>query len=509
MGECIGKVYLVGAGSGDPGLITVKGAECIRTADVVVYDYLVGTRLLDQRRPDSELVYVGKKGGRHTMKQDDINRLLVDKARENKVVCRLKGGDPFVFGRGGEEALELVENGIPFEVVPGVTAAVAVPAYAGIPVTHRALTSTFALVTGHEDPTKESSSIDWSKLAAGIGTLAFYMGVRNLPVITDQLVKHGRDPETPVAVIRWGTTTRQKTVVGTLADVVDRVREAGVTAPAIILVGEVVSLREKLNWFETRPLFGWTVLVTRARAQASELVDMLELLGAHAIEFPTIRVENPDDFGPMDKAIDGLDTVDWLVFTSVNGVTRFMDRLRMKNLDVRELKGIKLCAIGSATCAAIESYSINVDLVPPKYVAESVAETMAAEDMAGKHVLIPRACVARSYLPEKLAELGAEVNVVDAYKTVPDTSDHSDTIEMLQKGEIDFVTFTSSSTVRHFVDMVGKDIIDTIKVQYASIGPITSRTAEELGLDVHTEAGRHDIPGLVEAIVKSAENDGD
>jgi uroporphyrinogen III methyltransferase/synthase len=504
MDERSGKVYLVGAGPGDPGLITVKGAACIMKADVIVYDHLVDSRLLGLKRADTESVYVGKKGAAHTMEQEDINRLLVEKATENKVVCRLKGGDPFVFGRGGEEAMALAEHGIPFEIVPGVTASVAAPAYAGIPVTHRALTSTFALITGHEDPTKDSSSIDWSKVATGIGTIAFYMGVKTLPEITAKLIEFGRSPDTPAATVQWGTTSRQRTVVGTLADLAEKVQEAGITAPAITIVGEVVSLREHLSWFETRPLFGLTVMVTRARAQASDLVSLLEELGAQTVEFPTIRIEDPDDTEPLDRAIDSLDGVDWLIFTSVNGVARFMNRLTSKGRDVRELKGVKICAIGPATRTEVERHSIRVDIVPPKYVAESVVEALAAKDMAGKRVLMPRASVARSLLPDALREMGAEVDEVDAYKTVPETANQTDRVEMLKSGEVDIVTFTSSSTVRNFVELVGKEALDTLpnSVRFASIGPVTSGTARDLGVEVSIETEQHDILGLVQAIVQ-------
>jgi len=504
MAVCSGKVYLVGAGPGDPGLITVKGTECIRKADVIVYDYLVNERLLGLRRADAEVVYVGKRGGRHTIEQEEISRLLVEKASENKVVCRLKGGDPFVFGRGGEEALELAARGIPFEVIPGVTAAVAAPACAGIPVTHRGYTSTFALVAGHEDPAKESSSVDWSTIATGIGTIALYMGVGNLPEVIRKLIEHGRSPDTPAAVIQWGTMPAQRTVTGTLADLAEKASEAGITAPAVTVVGDVVSLREQLAWFETRPLFGRTIMVTRARAQASELTGRLEELGACAIEFPTITIDDPDDFAPVDRAIGELDSVDWLVFTSVNGVTSFMKRLTRNGLDVRALKGVKICAIGSATRTEVERFSIGVDVVPPEYVAESVAETLAAEDMRSKRVLMPRAADARSFLPAKLSEMGADVIEVDAYKTVAEGAEQGDKIEMLTSGRVDVVTFTSSSTVRFFVEIVGRDALDRIpdSVRFASIGPITTQTARELGIEVSVEAGRHDMAGLVQSIVE-------
>ncbi|NQU07936.1 MAG: uroporphyrinogen-III C-methyltransferase, partial [Candidatus Abyssubacteria bacterium] len=344
-------VYLIGAGPGDPGLISVKGARCIQKADVVVYDYLSNPRLLSHCKPGAEKIYVGKKGSKHTLEQGDINKLLVDKASAGNVVARLKGGDPFVFGRGAEEALALKEAGIPFEIIPGITAAVAAPAYAGIPVTHRDLTSTFALITGHEDPTKEESAIDWAKVATGIGTIAFYMGVKNLPRIAEKLIEHGRSPDTPVAVIRWGTTPNQQTVVGTLENIVQKVKEAGLKAPAITLVGEVVKLREDLNWFETRPLSGKKIVVTRSRAQSSEFVEQIESLGAEAVEMPTIRIADPEDFGPLDKAISKIEAFDWIVLTSPNGAAALFERLDARELDARALGGVKVAAVGAATAA--------------------------------------------------------------------------------------------------------------------------------------------------------------
>jgi len=497
-------VYLIGAGPGDPGLISVKGLECLKKADVVIYDYLSNPRLLVHCRPEAEKIYVGKKGAQHTLEQEDINKLLVEKAAAGNVVARLKGGDPFVFGRGGEEAEALMEAGIPFEVVPGITAAVAAPAYAGIPVTHRDLTSTFALVTGHEDPTKEESAIDWAKLATGVGTLAFYMGVKNLPRIVEKLMKNGRSADTPVAVIRWGTMPEQKTVTGTLADIVERVKEAKITAPAITLVGEVVRMREHLNWFEARPLFGKRIVVTRSRAQASEFIEQLEGFGAEAIEMPTIKIADPEDFRPLDTAIDDIESFNWIVFTSVNAVGRFVDRLLQRGRDIRDLKGVKICAIGSATADEIRSYKLRVDLIPPKYVAESIIESLQTSgEIKGKRFLLPRADIARSLLPDEIAKLGGEAIEVDVYRTVLEEEADQQVIERLLSGEIDLVTFTSSSTVRNFAQLVGQDRLDQIKskTRFASIGPITTQTAKELGIPIHIEASQHDIPGLVEAIL--------
>ncbi len=496
-------VYLVGSGPGDPGLITVKGLECIKKANVIVYDYLVNSTLLKNARKDVELIYVGKKGNQHTMEQEDINQLLVDKAMENKVVTRMKGGDPYVFGRGGEEALVLKENNIPFEVVPGITAAIASPAYAGIPVTHRTCTSTFGLITGHEDPTKDQSDVDWEKLSTGLGTLTFYMGIKNLPNIVSQLVKHGRSEDTPVAIIRWGTTTSQETVVGTLSNILEKAKN--IKAPAITIVGEVVNLRDQLNWFETRPLFGKTIIVTRSRDQASEFSEQLTELGANVLEFPTINITIPDDFSPLDNELKSLESTDWIIFTSVNGVDSFFNRIFDLGGDIRDLKGVKICSIGPATTERIKGYHVKVDCQPPKYVAESVVEVLKeADELKGKRILMPRADIARSYIPEELQKIGAEVVDIIAYKTVVATNGDNSVLDKLKSGMVDIVTFTSSSTVRNFIKIVGEDNLSTFKenVQFASIGPITTDTAEEMGIDIHIKADEYTIPGLVQAIVE-------
>lgn len=497
-------VYLVGAGPGDPRLITVKGLECIKKADVIVYDYLVNVELLKAARPDGELIYVGKQGGAHTLEQDDINKLLVKKAMEDKIVTRLKGGDPYIFGRGGEEALVLHENRIPFEVVPGITAAIATPNYAGIPVTHRNFTSTFALITGHEDPTKDESSIDWAKISTGIGTLAFYMGIKNLPYITEQLMKHGRSKDTPVAVIRWGTTSQQKTVTGTLGTIVEKTKH--IKPPAITIVGEVVKLREQLNWFETKPLFGKTIVVTRSREQASEFADQLYEYGAHVIEFPTIEIAKPDTIQPLDNAIQNIQSYNWIVFTSINGVDSFFQRLFELGRDIRDLKGIKLCAIGPATEDGIKKYYLHVNCRPPRFVAESVVEELKkVTAIKGESFLLPRADIARSFLPEELQKLGGRVTDLVAYKTVMAQPKEINLLEKIKNGEVHVITFTSSSTVRNFVQIIGEKNIASLNghAQYASIGPITTQTAEELGFHIAIKAKEYTIPGLVNAILES------
>jgi uroporphyrinogen III methyltransferase/synthase len=497
-----GKVYLVGAGPGDPKLVTVKGLECIKGADVIVYDRLVDDRLLAEARPDAEMVYVGKTSRRHTMKQSEINKLLVRKAGEGKAVVRLKGGDPFVLGRGGEEAEELADRGIPFEVVPGVSAAMAVPAYAGIPVTHRGLASSLGVITGHEDPTKGDSAIAWDKVAAGMDTLVFLMGVENLAEIIGQLVKKGRPPATPVALIQNGTGPRQRTIVGTLADIADRAKEADFSPPAVIVVGEVVGLRPKLRWFDTRPLFGKRVLVTRARSQASVLSQMLADEGAEVIEMPAIEIEPVTDWRELDRAISGLSGYQWVIFTSVNAVEAFMGRLHAHNLDARALGGVRICAIGPATAAALKAHGLEADWLPQEYTAEGIIAGFKDRAISGGRVLLPRVQMAPQGLVEGLSGLGAAVEQVAAYRTVPATEALSRGKKVLLDGEVDIVTFTSSSTVRNLVSALGTDWPRLNEATIACIGPVTAATAAELGLKVDIAAREHTIPGLVAAIVE-------
>ena len=498
-----GKVFLVGAGPGDPGLITVKGADCIARADVVVYDYLASPTLLAHANPDAEMIYVGKKGGDHTLPQDGINALIVEKAKQGNMVARLKGGDPFIFGRGGEEAEVLIAAGIPFEVVPGVTAAIGASAYAGIPLTHRDYTSDVAFVTGHEDPTKAESSVDWHALATGIGTLVFFMGVKNLPTIAANLVANGRSADTPTAVIRWGTTPKQKTVTATLGTIVDEARGAGIKAPAIIIVGGVVNLRKTMQWFEKRPLMGRRIVVTRAREQASDLVQRLTEYGAECIQFPTIQVVPPPDWTGLDRAIETLDQYSWIVFTSVNGVDFFFRRLFENGLDVRALGHIKTAAIGPSTADRLRTWGLKSDIIPESYRAESVVEAFADKPVKGSRVLLPRAMEARSVLPEELARMGALVDEVTAYETRQTENRATDLIARLTERTIDMVTFTSSSTVKNFHRLLPPDQVDRLMdgVCIASIGPITSQTARDLGLSITIEADTYTIPGLIQAIL--------
>ena len=495
-----GLVYLVGAGPGDPGLITVKGLACLQKADVVIYDRLVSPALLGEAPRGCELIDAGKSPQGHTLPQKAINALLVEKALAGKVVVRLKGGDPFLFGRGGEEAEALAEAGVPFEVVPGVTSAIAAPAYAGIPVTHRDHTSTFTVVTGHEDPTKADSSIDWQKLATGVGTLVFLMGVGNLPKIVAKLIEHGRDPRTPVAIVQQGTEARQKTVTGTLADIVERAREADIKPPAVTIVGEVVRLREKLRWFDTKPLFGKRVLVTRSREQASALSQRLRELGAEPLEYPTIAIAPPKDIAPLDEAIARLPTYDWLIITSANGVRALVDRMSEKGMDIQALGRPKIAAIGPATAQALAEYGLRVDYMPQVYLAEQIAAGIG--DVAGQRILLPRAARVPKQLAQVLRDKGAVVDEVAAYRTLA-VGAPDELKALLADGQIDIVTFTSSSTLSNLVaglqGLTPADVMSRCLV--ACIGPVTARTAARLGIRVDVVAKEHTIPGLVEAIV--------
>jgi uroporphyrinogen III methyltransferase / synthase len=496
-------VYLVGAGPGDPELITLKGARCIARADVLIYDYLAAKALLNHAHAGCECIYVGKQGGDHTLTQEEINALIVSKAREGKIVTRLKGGDPFIFGRGGEEAEVLVSAGIEFEIVPGVTSAIAAPAYAGIPLTHRQFTSTVAFITGHEDPTKSESNIEWEALAKGIGTLVFLMGVKNLPHIVDRLRRFGRAADTPVALVRWGSTPQQKTVTGTLADIVERSRQAGMRAPAIIVIGQVVSLRDSLQWFERRPLLGRRIVVTRARAQASDLIQRLADLGADCLQAPTIRVTAPEHWEPLDAAIADLRRYDWIVFTSVNGVDFFFERLAAAGQDVRALSHIHTASIGPATARRLRCHGLNTDILPETYQAESVVAAFSRHPLNDVQILLPRARQARTILPEELRRMGAIVDEVTAYQTVQSDENAEQMLAALREGTIDMVTFTSSSTATNFrallPDATAEQLMQGVTV--ACIGDITAESARKLGFKVDIVADVFTIDGLCDAIV--------
>ncbi len=501
-----GKVYLIGAGPGDPDLITIKGKKCIQSADVIVYDYLADSILLEYAKENTEIIYVGKKGSDHTLTQDKINQLLVDKALEGKIIARLKGGDPFIFGRGGEEALVLIENKISCEIVPGVTSAIAAPAYAGIPLTHRDFTSTLAFVTGHENPEKKESDINWDSLAKGIGTIVFLMGVKNLQSIVKNLIDHGKPENTPIALVRWGTKPQQQTVTGTLLNIVQKVKEAGLKAPCIIVAGEVVNLRKSMKWFEKRPLMGKRIIVTRARYQASQLVDNLTRLGAQCLSFPTIEIVPPDDYTKIDMAIASLSSYKWIVFTSVNGVVFFFKRLFESGHDVRALNNLKTASIGPATAEKLLEFGLTSDIVPKHYRAESVIDAFSDIEIKGAKILLPRAGIARPILPVELAKMGAHVDEITVYNTViPDSQKEKLITELSSLDKIDMITFTSSSTVTNFKNMLGPENLNNNllkKITMASIGPITTETAKKEGFDIKISAETFTIQGLCDAILK-------
>lgn len=496
-----GKVYIIGAGPGDPGLITLKGIRCLHRCDVVIYDHLASDDLLKYAPEGARRVYVGKKGGDHTLPQDEINGLLVREALEGNVVARLKGGDPFIFGRGGEEAEVLEEAGIPFEVIPGVTSAISVPAYAGIPLTHRDYTSTLAFVTGHENPTKGKSGIDWDKLA-GIGTLVFLMGVKNLSFIASSLIQYGRRSDTPAALIRWGTTSDQETLTGTLADIAEKAAKKGFTPPAILVVGKVVDLRPRMNWFETKPLWGRGIVITRPEEQAGEFSELLAEEGARVIYFPTIEIIPPETWQDVDRILAGIGDYDWIIFTSANGVRFFFRRLREIGGDLRDLKGVSVCTIGPATAAAIEKMGIRVDLVPRDYLSEGIIRAFQDKGLKGKKILLPRAEIAGDILPEGLKTLGAMVDVVTVYRTVRAAGDRSRLETLVHQGKVEVVTFTSPSTVVNFKAIVGEDFRLPGSVRIACIGPVTAAAAETHGFKVDILQERYTIPGMVEALVE-------
>jgi uroporphyrinogen III methyltransferase / synthase len=498
-----GTVYLIGAGPGDPGLITVKGLDKIRAADVIVYDYLADERLIQQAKPTAELIYVGKKGSDHTLEQANINELLVQKAKEGKNIARVKGGDPYVFGRGGEEAEALAEANVPFEIIPGVTSAVAASAYAGIPVTHRDHASMVTFITGHEDPTKEGSAIDWKVLAGNPGTLVFLMGVKNLRNISKSLIENGKAPDTPAALVRWGTTARQVSLAATLREIPSEAERMRVGAPAVLVVGSVVSLRDKLTWFERKPLFGKRILVTRSREQSGRMAERIGEMGGEAVLFPTIRIMPPEDTRPLDEAIQKISSFDWVIFTSVNGVERFFKRFYELRDDIRDMAGPRIAAIGPITARAIQERSLKVNRLAKEFTAEGLLVLFAADEVSGKRFLIPRAEKAREILPQTLINGGGLVDVVPVYRTgFPEESEINPVRKMLETEFLHAVTFTSSSTVTHFVEMLkASDLRLLLRgVAIASIGPVTSGTLRENGLPVDVEASEYTIDGLLEAL---------
>jgi uroporphyrinogen III methyltransferase/synthase len=493
-----GKCFLVGAGPGDLGLVTIRAKECIEQADVIVYDHLANPEMLAWARDEAEIIYAGKKAGEHALSQEKINALLVEKAREGKRVVRLKGGDPFVFGRGAEEAKAIVDAGIGFEIVPGITSAIAGPAYAGIPVTHRAENSHVIFFTGHEGAEKTESAIDYAALAKLGGTQVMLMGVERIESIAREMLKHGARENLPVALVRWATTGRQETLTGTLQNIGQRVVDVSFEAPAVAVFGEVVALRESLNWYEKRPLSGKRIVVTRTRRQASALSDRLRALGADVIELPTIRIEPPSNLREFAELVQDAHAYDWIVFTSPNGVTAFFDLFFKLYDDAREIGGAKIAAIGPATAQRVKDFHLRVDLQPDEFVAEAVVREFQKQGgVENLRILLARAEKARDVLPKQLSSLGAIVDEGFAYRTVAETRDDTGARRRLLEEGVDLITFTSSSTVENFLAL-GLPWPKRMKV--ATIGPITSKTARDHGLKVDVESRRHDIEGLTEAI---------
>jgi uroporphyrinogen III methyltransferase / synthase len=492
-----GKVYLVGAGPGDLGLVTLRAKECIESADVIVYDHLANPDALGWARDDAEIIYAGKQRG-ESRTQEEINALLVEKAREGKQIVRLKGGDPFVFGRGAEEARKIATAGIPFEIVPGITSAIAGPAYAGIPMTHRAHNSHVTFFTGHEDPTKTESAIDYAALAKLGGTQVMLMGVEHLGAVTSGMLKHGVRGDLPVALVRWATTGRQETLTGTLSDISQKAMANTFEAPAVAVFGEVVLLRDTLNWYEKRPLLGKRIVVTRTRKQASVLSNKLRVLGAHVIELPTIRLEPPSNLREFAELVQDAHIYDWIVFTSANGAEVFFDIFFKLYDDAREIGGVRIAAIGPATAQRVKDFHLHVDLQPEEFVAEAVVREFKKQgSIENERFLVVRAEKARDVLPKELSAAGAIVDEAFAYRTVPETRDTSGAQRQLAQGGADLITFTSSSTVENFLAL-GLPWPKGMRI--ASIGPITSKTVRDHGLNVDIEARRHDIDGLVQAI---------
>lgn len=497
-----GKVYLVGAGPGDAGLLTVRGAELLGRAEVVVYDALINRDLLRLAPDTAEFIYAGKRSGDHALPQEEISQLLVSKARAGKCVVRLKGGDPYVFGRGGEEAGELAAAQVPFEVVPGVSSSIAGPAYAGIPLTHRDHCSSFTVLAGHEDPDNEKET-DWAAIARVPGTKVILMGVAQIKRIADSLIAHGMDPATPAAMIRWATTGRQQSIFGTLQTIADLAEKAGFKAPGLTVIGTVVQLHETLDWFEKRSLFGRRIVVTRSRGQASQLARELLERGAYVLEIPTIRIEPPTARNEIADVLLELHSYDWIVFTSANGVTAFFEFFFRVFDDLRDIGGTRLAAVGPTTAAKLRELRLRVDATPAEYLGAKVAAAMAEHgSIENLRVLLLRAEVANPELPAKLEELGAIVDNVAVYKTIPETEDRTGAAEEFSESGADWITFASSSTVENFHARfdLKKVMARWPGTRLASIGPETSKTLRALGLEPTVEAREHTIPGLVKAL---------
>ncbi len=507
----IGKVYLIGAGPGDPKLITVKGMEALRSADAVVYDRLASPRLLQFAKLGAEKIFVGKLPDKHMLKQEEINELLADLAMQGKVVARLKGGDPSVFGRVGEEAELLAERGIPFELVPGITSAIAVPAYAGIPVTHRDFTSSFSIVTGHEYPNKTYNKVNWPNLAQASGTLVFLMGVANLENICNELVNGGKSDDTPVALIRWGTWMEQETLVGTLRTIVDQAKQAEFRSPAVIIVGEVVRLRDKIAWFEKRPLFGRRILVTRSRTQSSEMTEGIERMGGEAVELPVIRIQEVSDAGEreaFDRALQRAGEYDWIVFTSPNGVDYTLRRMAELRVDIRKLGKARIVAVGPKTEETLAARGLLAEVLPAgKFRAEELPGLLQPLVQPGELVLLPRGNLADETLPDSLRKLGLRTVEAIAYENVPEMDLSAEGLELLLNGSVDTVTFTSSSTVVNLIALLRHQGVERPQellagLNIACIGPVTAKAAEQAGLQVTAMAEQATIASLLECLLR-------
>ena len=502
-----GTVYLVGAGPGDAGLLTLRGAQLLQRADVVVYDALVNADLLRLAPKSAEIIFAGKRSRDHAIPQEELNQLLIQKAKEGKCVVRLKGGDPYIFGRGGEEAEELAEAHVPFEVVPGVSSIAAGPNYAGIPLTHREHCSIFTVITGHENPSTDDGSINYEHLAKLPGTKVVLMGVERIRDVAEKLMQNGMPGTTPVGMVRWGTTGKQQSIQGTLANIADVVAEKQFTAPAVTVIGDVVKLREKLNWFEKRPLFGQRIVVTRTREQASQLSRQLTDLGADVLEIPTIKIMPPDDHQDLIDVLLGIGTYDWLIFTSPNGVTTFFDYFFKTYDDVRSIGGARLAAVGPGTAAKLAELHLKVDLMPDEFVTRKIAAAFAKfESIENLKMLLLRAQVANHELPQQLEKMGAIVDDVACYKTVPETDDRTGAAARLLESGADWITFTSASTVESFHARFDLPKLrqQFPKLKIASIGPETSKALSQLGLSPNVEAKEHTIDGLVKSLLAAA-----
>lgn len=503
MNKSIRKVYIIGAGPGDPGLITVKGLRLLKVADVIIYDHLINESLLDYARKDAKKVNVGKQIGKRLLEQKEINKLLVKEVRKGKMVVRLKGGDPFIFGRGGEEVKALALHGIPYEVVPGITSAIAAPAYAGIPITHRRYASSVALVTGHEDITKEMSTVNLKKIAQSVDTVVCLMGVGKIDGVIKQIREGGRSPGTPVAIVERGTYANQRVIEGSLKDILPKAKRAQLKPPAVIIVGEVVKLRHTSSWFESLPLFGKTIIVTRAKGQTRSLIDLLEQAGAQVIPFPTIEITKPESFKLMDKTINHLDKYNYLVFTSVNGVKSFLSRMQELRKDLRCLNGIKIAALGRMTARVLREHLIYPEIVPRTFTSKQLAHELKKEDIKGEKVLLIRSELSSDVLPIQLKKLGAKVDELTAYRVRKPHVDSKKVVHLLKSRQVDLITFTSPSTFTNFISiMKGQVLLKLLQgVKVAAIGPVTKKEITGHGIRVPIIASQHTVPDLVDAII--------